>query len=254
MRSHGSSDLDNIKRLPSSVWPLSSLGVVLLDQDGAAGLGAQGGWADRFSASMRVPLLLLSLCLLLQQTKPKHHLWMWIHFLSKSEQKRSFAKEIKPDLRFAGNDRYADPATAVVLKQLKQNVNRIGAQVQKIDKFSVSKPAGSFSVCCHCHPDLLKQKSTHCDETNSRMRENQTALALHTEWQTWRGSGVAGAPARVLLLDHPLGLLQLGRDSVVSPPEVLHVGHHQLHSAAHSGLLSTHSNPQECLNLFCSLY
>lgn len=45
-----------------------------------------------------------------------------MNILSKSEQKRSFVKrKKKKHLRFAGNDRYADPPTIVVLKQIKQN-------------------------------------------------------------------------------------------------------------------------------------
>lgn len=67
------------ERLLVWVWPFVHLVVVLFDLDGAAGLGAQGGRADGLSATMGVPLLLLSLCLLLQQNKAHMHLGIWMN-------------------------------------------------------------------------------------------------------------------------------------------------------------------------------
>lgn len=104
------------------------------------------------------------------------------------------------------------------------------------NKLNVSIPAESFSFCCRCRLDL--QKAMRWSVKYLHMRADQEKAAGQTVSETWRCSGVEGAPAGVLLLDHLLGLLQLCRVSVVSSPQILHMSHHQLDCPAHSGLLS----------------
>lgn len=113
-------------------------------------------------------------------------------------------------------------------------------------------PAESLPSCCHCPLDLeekVQWSVKHCTLQQNKTRDSRG------RWSgTWRSSGVGDAPAGVLPLDLLLGLHQLHLMFAISPPQILHVSHHELDCTAHSSLLSKTGRRHFKIHLHSKIY